>query len=865
MPFWSRIANLFRGDNLSREIDEELQAHLADAIETGRDPAEAHRAFGSPLRHREQSRDVRLIPWLDSLRADAIFGWRQLWKRKVTSAAAILSLALGMGACLSAFRLIDALLLRPLPIADPGQLYAISRSGAGPDRKAQLLDYFSYPAFRQMQAAAKNQARLIALSDANPLELTFGSYQDTEEPGVQYVSGAMFAAFGLKPALGRLLTEDDDLANSHPCAVIAHDYWTRKFGRDPNVIGRTFHLSGKIYEIIGVGPDRFTGTEPGTVTDVFLATSMFPYPIDQSDVVWLRVWGKLSPGVPIKPVRDRLSASFHGIDNQFHGETLLLEPAAAGAGGPRNYYRLPLLALSTLVGLVLFIACANVANLMAAQAAARGHEMALRVSIGAGRGRLVQLVLVESSILGCAAAALGGFLAWWTTPFIVSLIQPVRLFLPLDHRVLAFGAALTLGVTLLFGLAPSLRASAVKPSGALKGGEQSASQRGWMHALVALQAVFCCFVLFIAGLFVATFDRLANQPNGFSWERLLILNTVSQKPQPADLWDQLAQHLRAVPSVESAGLSSFPLLQGSSWVTRVSIDGGPPSQDFAFLLSVSPGWAGTMRIPLLDGRDFLPGDSYPGAVIVNPAFANRYFGGGNPIGKLIDTVDGYGKRNRSRIVGQVGNARYRNIREKFTPTIFLPMRITDAGGALTRRSSAAVLLRTTNPEPLTLAPILRDDLRRLNPEFRVSSVRTGREIVDGQTVRERLLALLARFFALVALLLAGVGLYGVLDYTVFDRRREIGIRMALGARAAQVARGVTFDVFTRLGAGALAGLALGVASARYIASLLYQVQATDIRMLALPLMAILAAAALSALPAIIRAVRTDPASTLRAE
>src|SRR6266567_5762425 len=265
MSLWSRIANVVRSDRLSREIDEELQAHIAEAIEEGRDPAEARRAFGSALRSREESRDIRLVAWLDSLRADAVFGWRQLMKKKVTSAAAILSLALAMGACTSAFRLIDALLLRPLPVATPERLYALSYQGIGFDGKFQTRDNCEYPMFRRMRAAVKGDADLLAISYDNRWSVTYGSDQEMERPYLQYVSGWMFGSFGLRPALGRLLTENDDLTQgTHPYAVLSYDYWTQRFGRDPQIVGRTLRIGKEIYEITGVVDGSFTCTEPGT-------------------------------------------------------------------------------------------------------------------------------------------------------------------------------------------------------------------------------------------------------------------------------------------------------------------------------------------------------------------------------------------------------------------------------------------------------------------------------------------------------------------------------------------------------------------------------------------------------------------------
>jgi predicted permease len=879
MSLWSRIANVLRGDRLSREIDEEFESHIEEAIEQGRDPVEARRSFGSTLQRREESRDFRLIPWLDSLRADTVFGWRQLWKNKVTSAVAILSLALAIGACTSAFRLIDALLLRPLPVAEPERLYALSRQGIGFDGNAQTFDGWAYPAFRQMRAAVKDQAELLAISYAERMDLTYRSDQEMEKAYLQYVSGWMFGSFGLRPALGRLLTENDDLnPRAHPYAVLSHDYWTSRFGQNPKVIGRTFRMGNELYEIVGVGPERFTGTETGTVTDIFVPTMMHPAVV-RDDSTWHRTLARLKPGVDIEPVRQKLHVTsrafeverargFTGITKQsidrFIDQTLLLEPAAAGVSGMQQDYRRSLPALGVLVALVLLIACANVANLMTAQAAARAREMALRVSIGAGRWRLVQLVLVESAMLALVAAVVGGLFAWWSAPFVVSRINPpdnpARLFLPANWRVLGFGLALTLGVTLLFGLAPALRASAVKPASALKGGSDPHSRRRLMHALIAVQVAFCFLVLFVAGLFAATFERLSSRPTGFSAERLLTLDTVAQRAQPPVFWDQVAEHLRAVSGVETVALAGWPLLGGGAWNGFVSINGAPPGPVLAYFLNVSPGWTDAMKIPFIDGRNFRASDTSPGVAIVSEAFAKQFFNGESPIGKSFEKG-----RSPYQVVGLVRDAPYRSMREPMLPVAYVPFQSIDANGALQPIREGTFIVRTSSPDPRRLASILRQEVPRARPGFRVSNIRTQIELNQSHTVRERLLATLAMFFALVALLLAGIGLYGVLDYSVLQRRREIGIRMAIGAQPGGIARLVTVDVFSMVFAGALAGLALGMVSVRYIEALFYQVKATDLSMLALPSFAILAAALLAALPPVIRAVRIDPVAMLRAE
>ncbi len=344
MSLWSRIMNVFSSDGLSREIDEEIESNIAEGIEQGRDPVEARRAFGSRLRSLEQCRDIKLLPWLDSVRADAVFGWGQLKKRKAASGAAILSLGLAIGACTSAFRLIDALLLRPLPVANADRLYVVARQGIDPAGNYRISESSEYPLFRQMKAAVENEADLIAISYADRMDLTFGADDDMEKAYRQYVSGGMFRLFELQPAAGRLLTDNDDVTpGAHPYAVLSHDYWTRRFGRDQKVLGQRFRMGNDLYEIVGVSPEGFTGTEPGTVIDVFIPTMMHPF-INRSDASWFRPFALLKPNVAVEPVRSKLhliSRAFQeqrakGWTNQtkqfidrFLNQTTLLEPAGS--------------------------------------------------------------------------------------------------------------------------------------------------------------------------------------------------------------------------------------------------------------------------------------------------------------------------------------------------------------------------------------------------------------------------------------------------------------------------------------------------------------------------------------------------------
>jgi predicted permease len=588
---------------------------------------------------------------------------------------------------------------------------------------------------------------------------------------------------------------------------------------------------------------------------------------------WLNLVGRKKGATSIERVRADLAVIAGQMDQSEPGRVTTLSISRATSLSEPQIRR-ALIAGSSVVlagfGLVLLIACANVANLMTAQAAARAREMALRVSIGAGRARLVQLVLIESAWLAFLAAAIGAAFAWWSAPFIVAMINPpsypARLVLPADWRVLSFGLALATAVTLLFGLMPALRASSVQPVSALRGGENPRSRGRLMHALVAAQVAFCFVVLFVAGLFVATFERLSNRPTGFSAERILNLETLTQSPQPPVSWEQVAERLRQAPGVEKVALIGWPLLSGESAVGNISINGAPPTSVFSDFVSISPGWMETMRIALLGGRDFRATDTNPAVAIVNQAFAKQYFDGENPIGKSFERVEPAGGRARIEIVGLIPDVRSRdNLRQAIRPTAYIPFASTDAKGALRPMARGTFVVRTASPSPLALTSMLRQEVPRAGQGFRVSNIRTQTELNESATVRERLLALLARFFGVVALLLAGVGLYGVLDYSVLQQRREIGIRIAIGARAGDIARGVTAEVFAMVAVGAVAGLALGIVSARYIEALLYEVKPTDLGMLALPAITILAATLLASLPPVFRAARIDPVAMLRAD
>ena len=884
MSLWSRICNAMDGERLNREIEEELQAHVEEAIAAGRDPKEARRAFGSALHAREASHSIRATGWLESLVADVKFGWRQLWRNKVASLAAVLSLALGIGSCVGAFRLMDALLWRPLPIANSSKLYVLSRKMMGLYGKPAEDDAWSTPEFNLMRDAVKDQADLIAISYPDRTDITWSTDDDMERAHVVYVSGNMFSLFGLEPALGRLLVSADDRGPGlAPYAVLSWDYWNNRFGRDPHVLGRSLHIGDETFEIIGVGPRDFTGTEKGTVTDIFLPVSLNRL-ATQENVVWHRNFLLLKPGVnpatALEPLRQHLSALDRAFDterfkrahgmtrasiNRYLDRTLVFDPAGAGISDLQKDYLRLLSVLGLLVAVVLLIACVNVANMMSAQAAARAQEMALRISIGAGRRRLVQLILTQSALLALLASILGAFFAAWSAPFVLSLVNPpdnpARLALPADWRVLLFGFALIILVVLLLGLLPALRASAVRPVAALKGGDPHSSRR-LLRGAIALQVAFCFLVLFLSSLFVTSFQRLENRPLGFSTDRLLLLETVAGKGQLPIVWDQTAEALRAFPGVNSVAISGWPLLGRIKINSDISINGAPPSPTPAFFLNVSPGWLSTMKIPLVSGRDFRPEDTSPGTAIVNETFARTFFPGQDPIGR---TFERGANQPLNKIVGVTPDVPDHDLREPNRAVFYVPLNAIDNKSAPTVVNFATFAIHTDARNPLALADSLRQLIAGRHNGLRVSNVTTQLDLVRDQTIRERLIAILAAFFAAVALLLAGIGLYAVLNYSVLQRRREIGIRMAIGSPRTRIVRLVTLDVFLMIALGSCAGVALGFGASRYVESLFYQVRATDVDMIALPTCAILFTALVATLPAVLRALRTDPTEILRVE
>jgi putative ABC transport system permease protein len=886
-----RMKGSLFGARSDADLEEELRLHLQLAAEAearrGASPEDARRAArlraGAVPQALEGFRDQRGLPSLDALAADVVFGWRQLRRHPTASAAAILSLGLAIGATMAAFRLVDAVLLRPLPVADPSRLFVVSTTFH--DDAAERWDDrddFDYPTYRKYVNLAGAHADLMVVGFAARRSIRIGS-QDPEPAVSQYVSGNVFSTLGVQPALGRLLGAGDDVTpDGHPVAVISYDFWQRRFGGDAAVVGRTFRLGDRVTEIVGVTARDFTGTEPGALTDLFLPAMMNAVALERKGWSWFRIWVRPKPGVDPQQVQSILHASFHADHvegarsippdmprarlDAYLSEQLVLRPAGSGASGLQKIFRRPLWILAALAALLLLIACANVANLLLARAMSRRVEMALRLSIGAGRGRLVQLMLVESGMLALLSAAVGGLFASWAAPVVVSMLapaeRPVGLVLGVDWRTLVVATGITFAVTMLFGLVPALRASAVTPINALKETRERRDSRRLTHILVASQMAFCVFLLVGASLFVGTFDRLVNKPLGFAPENLVHMSveTRGSVTRSVEWWTQLAASLREIPRVESAAVASWAPLTGNRWRSAVIVDGKVPPPNSPYWVSVAPGYFETMQMRILDGRGFRAGDetpstdaarSTPGVAVVNEAFARVYFDGRSPVGRRVIVKSSSAP---VEIVGVTVDAVYFSVREPLHPVVYVP---------LEPRYGATLLVRTADG---AVGPqLLRTELPKRQPGIVVRETTPFDALVTQQMIRERLLAALSSFFAVLALLLALIGMYGVLSYAVTRERREIGLRMALGARPEHIVALITTRWVAVVFAGALAGVMAGLTFGHTVRMLLFEIQPTDPVALAGPIALLLVATAAAALPPLLRAVRIDPAATIRTE
>jgi putative ABC transport system permease protein len=888
MGWARRLRNVFRSERLSRDLDRELGFHIAERADELRaagmsDEAaerEARRRLGNYLRQKERTRDADVFVWLDSVRADVRYAARSLLSSPAFTLVAVVSLALGIGANTAIFGLIDAVVLKSLPVERPEELLQLTLSDDGISWPNPLWEQLRdrHEVFSGVAAHSEERFDLSSGGEAQPI---LGSF----------VSGDFFRMLGVRPEAGRLLSVSDDQRGCPAVAVLSAGFWQSAYGGASDAIGRTISLSGKPFEIVGVVDRNFHGVTVGREPRVYAplcAEAVIAGPrsgLDQRSRWFLEVLARPKPGIDAAAVTAGLAAiapaSYAAtVPEQYPPEhkaeylegTFNATPAAAGYSNLRTQYSNALLVLMGLVAVVLLIACANVANLMLARAAARQREMAVRLAIGAGRARLMRQLLTESVLLALVSSVLGVMIALWCSRALVSLLStsgdPVFLDLPLDLRLLAFTLAVATTAALVFGMAPAWRAGGADPQNALRAGGRGVvsghSRFNGGKALVVAQIALSLAMLVSAGLLLGTFRTLWTATPGFERERVMLI--AADLPDELDTYEKqravyppMLEELRALPGVESAALAQLTPIGRARWNDLIFVEGHAATSEpdrLSNMNEVGAGYFTTMGTRVIAGREFdardVPGS--PRVAVVNEEFARYFFGTPNAVGREFRL--GSADAEPVQIVGIVENGKYGSLREEQQRFGFISF---DQG---TDRAFMTHVVVRSRIDERSLRNAVVAMAKRLEPTMSLRFTTLERQVSDS-LARERLLATLSAFFGALALLLAMIGLYGVMAYSVSRRRNEIGIRIALGSARSRVLRMVLGEAGLMLGAGLVVGAAVALAGTRAVKSFLYGVEPGDPRTLLLSalLLGIVGLTA-CALPAW-RASRVEPMTALR--
>jgi predicted permease len=809
---------------------------------------------------------------------------------------AVISLALGIGANAAIFRLIDQLLLRQLPVKDPGQLVMLYQQGAhmGSNMGSRM---HSYPLYQDLQQKAKPLAQVLCRRLV-PASLNVDN--QTERVDAELVSGNYFTMLGVGPALGRVFNshDDDQVYQGHPAVVLSHAYWLSRFAGDRAIVGKKIRVNDYPMTIVGVSAQGFAGLDPARSPQirvpVLMESVMLPefewLHMDDRRARWVQVFGRLAPGYTLESAKAPIQGLFTQVRayemtlpaakdwnaysrDKFMQGRLLVSAAAVGYSPLRNDFSVALVVLMGMVGLVLLIACANVANLLIARSFARQKEIAVRLSLGSSRGRLVRQLLMESLLLASAGGLLGVGLGFGMTKALLAFVptqgQPLLISAAPDLRVLGFTLLLSVATGIVFGLLPALRASGADPWSTLKDTTGGVSGTGGSiflrKGLVIAQVSLSFLLLAGAGLFVRSLQNLKGTETGVAMQNLVAFELAPalsgyDNTRANHLYGELVERLRSAPGVKSAGYAAVPILAGDEWDSSMSVEGhqAKDGEDMqAFMNSVSPGYFDTMKTPLLEGRDFRAGDAMedPTVAIVNRRFAEHFFPGKRAVGKRIGFGDGPGSKLDIEIVGVVSNALYEGPREGVHRQVFIP----NWG-----RNSAVFYLRTLTPSSAVLA-LVRNEVRRLDSGVPVFGTRTLEAQLDETLLTDRLIAMLSGVFGLLATVLASVGLYGVMAFLVARRTKELGIRLALGAAPGRVTWMVIREVLLLLAIGLAVGVPAAVGFGRYVAGQLYGVPAYDPAVAAGTLLLLSAVSVTAGLIPARRASRIDPILALRTE
>jgi predicted permease len=826
--------------------------------------------------------------------------FRTLFKTPFVTAVAMTSLAFGIGANSAIFSLFDQMLLRPLPVEDPGRLVNFSAPGPKPgsqscNQAGDCDDVFSYAMFRDLEAKQTSLTGVAAhrLFGANL------AYQGQTVSGESVlVSGSYFGVLGVRPALGRLIGPDDDrtIGESH-VVVLSFDYWRQRFGEKSGVLNDTMTVNGQSMTIVGVAPEGFRGTTLGARPRVYVPITMrgfmeAPFKgFDDRQSYWAYVFGRLKPGVSIEQASAAVNAPYHAIVNdveaalqkgmsdatlaKFRAKGVLLAPGARGQSGVSRDAGTPLLVLMCVTGVVLLIACANIANLLLARAAGRATEMAVRLSIGASRGQLIRQLLTESCLLAAIGGALGLLVAQWTLAFIRTMLPAdagETIPFELNLTVLLFAMALSVGTGLLFGLFPALHstrpdlASTLKNQAGQPSGARSAKK--FRTTLATVQITLSMALLVMAGLFTKSLMNVSRVDLGLQIDHLLTFGVAPQlngytPERSRTLFEQAEDAIAAVPGVTGVTASLVPLIGGSNWGSSVSVQGfqgGPDVDSNARFNEVGPGYFRTVGVPILSGREFTRSDvlGAPKVAIVNEAFVKKFGLGRDAVGKFMAQKTGKDTKLDTEIVGVVQNAKYSEVKAAVPPLFFLPYRQDERIGFV------SFYVRTAG-DPADLLKAMPGVIGKLDASLPVDDLRTMPQQVRQNVFLDRLISTLSACFAGLATILAAVGLYGVLAYTVSQRTREFGLRMALGADPPRVRRLVLGQVAWMTVVGGAVGMGIAVLLGHFAKSLLFELEGYDPWVLSASAIVLSIVAFASGFIPALRASRIDPMRALRYE